>query len=87
MVTTVSSLDSQFKFGRLRPCQLRANAFSDWPWVRVVVTRPAVLPAGRVANPLNPSFKRLEQVSVDLQDRTPTQCVNLQRQAVGSELA
>ena len=77
MVPTVSCLESQFKFGRLRPGQLRADAFSDWPWVQVVVTPPTALPVGRVANPLDPSFKRFEQVTVDFQDRTPPQRVNL----------
>ena len=41
----------------------------------------------RFTNPLDPSLKRLEQVSVDLQDRSQTERLYLQREPVRSELA
>ncbi len=41
----------------------------------------------QVTSPLVPLLKWLEQVSVDLEDYTPTKCLYSQREAVRPELA
>ena len=81
----------------------RIHSWKSLPWARVrsVWRRPGIPertlsltsrhvdrgPVRQVANPIVKLLKRLEHVSVDLEDCTQTECLYLQRKAVVPELA